>query len=86
MNKSISKIFEQHEIFWLGEFVSSIFFGEYIVELQEAVFNLLVLSVVFDLHMLNLTMDRGIPRKTPSFIIISIYDNELISEIAESVF
>ena len=84
MNK-ISKFFEQHEIFGLDEFVSSIFFRGYINELQEASFNLLALPVVFDLHMLNLTMNRGILREPPSFIIISIYDSGLVGEISESV-
>ena len=82
----ISKFFEQHGIFGLDEFISSIFFREYIDELQEALFNLLALPVVFDLHMLNPTMNRGIPRKAPSFIIISIYDSGLISEVAEFIF
>ena len=86
MNKSISKIFEQCRIFELGEFVSVIFFGEYIVELQEFMFNLLALPVVFDLHMLDPTMNREIIRETLSFIIISIYDDELIDEIAEFIF
>src|SRR5438034_8640180 len=70
-DKPIPKIFEQHEIFELDEFISAIFFREYIVELQEFTFNLLTLSVVFDLHMLNPTMNRGVPRKTSCFIIIN---------------
>ena len=86
MNKSISKIFEQHEIFRLDEFISIIFFEEYIVELQEFMFNLLALPVVFDLHMLNLTMNREVFRETSCFIIISIYDSELISEIVKFIF
>ena len=86
MNKFISKIFEQHRVFELDESVSIIFFREYIVELQEFMFNLLALSVVFDLHMLDLTMNREIVRETSSFIIISIYDDELIDEIAEFIF
>ena len=86
MNKPISKIFEQCGIFELGEFISAIFFEGYIVELQESMFNLLALPVVFDLHMLNLTMDREVSREASSFIIISVYDSELISEISESVF
>jgi hypothetical protein len=86
MNKPISEFFEQCEIFELDEFISIIFFEEYIVELQEFTFNLLMLSVVFDLHMFNPTMYREIPRETSCFIIISIYNDELISEISESVF
>ena len=85
MNKPIPKMFEQCGIFEFGESVSAIFFREYIVELQESTFNLLALPVVFDLHMLNLTMNRWIPREAPSSIIISIYDGGLISEVAESV-
>ena len=81
----ISKCFEQCGIFQLGESVSGIFFGGYIIELQEAPFNLLALPVVFDLHMLNLTMDRGIPRKAPSSIIISVYDSGLIGEVAKFI-
>ena len=86
MNKFISKIFEQHEIFELDEFISVIFFRKYIVELQEFMFNLLALPVVFDLHMLDLTMDRGVSRETSCFIIIGIYDDELIGEVSEFVF
>ena len=86
MNKPISKIFEQHRVFELDESISVIFFRGYIVELQEFMFNLLALPVVFDLHMLDLTMNRGVPRKAPCFIIISIYNDELVSEIAESIF
>ena len=85
MNKPISKFFEQRGVFGLGESVSTIFFGEYIVELQESMFNLLALPVVFDLHMLNPTMNRGIPREALSSIIISIYYNGLINEITEFV-
>ncbi len=85
MDKLISKFFEQCEVFELGESVSIIFFRGYIVELQESSFNLLALPVVFDLHMLNPTMDREIPRKTSSFIIISIYDGGLIDEIVKSI-
>ena len=81
----ISKFFEQHGIFGLDEFISSIFFREYIDELQEALFNLLALPVVFDLHMLNPTMDRGILRESPSSIIISVYDDELVDEIPKSI-
>ena len=86
MNKPIPKIFEQHGVFGLGESVSAIFFGEYIVELQESMFNLLVLPVVFDLHMLNLTMNKGVPREAPYSIIIGVYDSGLVSEIPEFVF
>ena len=86
MNKSISKIFEQHEIFRLDEFISIIFFEEYIVELQEFMFNLLALPVVFDLHMLNPTMNREVSKEASCFIIISIYDSELISEIVKFIF
>ena len=86
MDKPIPKFFEQCGVFGLGESVSAIFFGGYIVELQESMFNLLALPVVFDLHMLNPTMNRGILREPLSFIIISIYDSELIDEISESVF
>ena len=86
MDKSISKIFEQHGIFELDEFISIIFFRKYIVELQKFMFNLLTLSVVFDLHMLNLTMNRGVSREISHFIIISIYDSELVGEIAEFIF
>ena len=81
----IPKCFEQHGVFWLGESVSDIFFGGYIVELQESTFNLLALPVVFDLHMLDLTMDRGIVREALSSIIISVYDGGLIDEIAKSI-
>ena len=86
MNKPIPKIFEQREVFELDESVSAIFFGEYIVELQEFMFNLLTLSVVFDLHMLNPTMNRGVSKEASCFIIISIYDSELISEIVKFIF
>ena len=86
MNKPISKIFEQHEVFELDEFISVIFFRKYIVELQEFMFNLLALPVVFDLHMLDSTMNRKIVRETSCFIIISVYDDELINEIAEFIF
>ena len=86
MNKSISIFFEQCGVFGLGESVSIIFFEGYIVELQESMFNLLALSVVFDLHMLNLTMNRGVSREAPSFIIISVYDDELVDEIFKFIF
>ena len=86
MNKPIPKIFEQREVFELDESVSAIFFGEYIVELQEFTFNLLALPVVFDLHMLDLTMNREVSREAPCFIIISVYDSELVSEILKFIF
>ena len=86
MNKPISKIFEQCEVFELDESVSAIFFREYIVELQEFMFNLLTLSIVFDLHMFDSTMNREISRETSCFIIISIYNDELVSEIVKFIF
>ena len=86
MNKPISKFFEQHGVFGLGESISVIFFEEYIVELQESMFNLLALPVVFDLHMLNLTMNREVPREALSFIIISVYDSGLVDEIPKFIF
>ena len=85
MDKPIPKIFEQRGIFGLDESISTIFFREYIVELQESTFNLLALPVVFDLHMLNPTMDRGVPREASCSIIIGVYDGGLVGEVAESI-
>ena len=85
MNEVIPKIFEFRGVLRLGEPISSILFRGYIVELQEATFNLLALPVVFNLHMFNPTMGSGIPRKAPSPIIIGVYYSGLVGEITESV-